>query len=213
MAKGELFIISAPSGAGKSTLIRRTIEHGLAGHEGVAFSVSHTTRKPRPGEKEGKDYYFVDREAFQKMVEEERFLEWAEVYTQLKGTSLDEVLPRLAQGIDVILDIDVQGAEQVLERFPEAISIFILPPGPQELSRRLHQRGLDEAQEIARRLDVSLWEIRRYTQYQYVIINDDLGRASDLLTAIILEKRSRLARQEDRVEEIVRDFEAANTKV
>lgn len=210
MARGELFIVSAPSGAGKSTLIRKAIDESLATHRGVVFSVSHTTRKPRAGEVEGKDYYFIDREAFEKMIAEDRFLEWANVYEELKGTSCDEVLPRLEQGIDVILDVDVQGAEQVMERFPESIGIFILPPGPQELSRRLHERGLDEEQEIARRLAVSLWEIRRYTQYQYVIINDDLDRASDHLTAIILEKRPQLERQKERVEQILRDFEAAH---
>ncbi|TNF74543.1 MAG: guanylate kinase [Acidobacteria bacterium] len=209
MARGELFIVSAPSGAGKSTLIRKAIE-GLAGHRGVTFSVSHTTRRPRAGEVEGKDYYFIDREAFEKMIAEDRFLEWANVYEEFKGTSCDEVLPRLEQGIDVILDVDVQGAEQVMERFPESIGIFILPPGPQELSRRLHERGLDEEQEIARRLAVSLWEIKRYPQYQYVIINDDLDRASDHLTAIILEKRPQLERQKERVEQILRDFEAAH---
>jgi guanylate kinase len=210
MARGELFIVSAPSGAGKSTLIRKAIEEGLAGHRGVTFSVSHTTRKPRAGEVDGKDYHFVDSKTFQTMVAEEKFLEWAEVHNKLYGTSLAEVLPRLDEGIDVILEIDVQGAEQVLERMPEGVGVFILPPSSEVLSRRLHLRGLDDKEEIARRLAVSLWEIRRYTQYQYVIINDDLDRASDHLTAIILEKRPRLERQQERVEQILRDFEAAH---
>ncbi|MGB6336131.1 MAG: guanylate kinase, partial [Thermoanaerobaculia bacterium] len=109
-----------------------------------------------------------------------------------------------------ILEIDVQGAEQVLGRVPESFGVFILPPSPQVLSRRLHLRGLDDDEEIARRLAVSHWEIKRYKQYQYVIINDDLDRASDHLTAIILEKRPRLERQEERVEQILRAFEAAN---
>ncbi|MGB3564167.1 MAG: guanylate kinase [Thermoanaerobaculia bacterium] len=210
MARGELFIVSAPSGAGKSTLIRKAIEEGLAGHRGVTFSVSHTTRRPRAGEVDGKDYHFVDAETFQRMVAEEKFLEWAEVHNKLYGTSFAEVLPRLEQGIDVILEIDVQGAEQVLGRVPESFGVFILPPSPQVLSRRLHLRGLDDDEEIARRLAVSHWEIKRYKQYQYVIINDDLDRASDHLTAIILEKRPRLERQEERVEQILRAFEAAN---
>ncbi|MGB6334846.1 MAG: guanylate kinase, partial [Thermoanaerobaculia bacterium] len=165
MARGELFIVSAPSGAGKSTLIRKAIEEGLAGHRGVTFSVSHTTRRPRAGEVDGKDYHFVDAETFQRMVAEEKFLEWAEVHNKLYGTSFAEVLPRLEQGIDVILEIDVQGAEQVLERMPESIGVFILPPGPEVLSRRLHRRGLDDDEEIARRLAVSHWEIKRYKQY------------------------------------------------
>jgi guanylate kinase len=210
MARGELFIVSAPSGGGKSTLIRKAIGEGLAGHRGVTFSVSHTTRRPRAGEVDGRDYHFVDAETFQSMVDKDEFLEWAEVHNKLYGTSMTEVLPRLEQDIDVILEIDVQGAEQVLKRMPESIGVFILPPGPEVLSRRLHRRGLDDDEEIARRLAVSLWEIRRYTQYQYVIINDDLDRASDHLTAIILEKRPRLERQEERVEQILRDFEAAH---
>jgi guanylate kinase len=210
MARGELFIVSAPSGAGKSTLIRKAIEEGLAGHRGVTFSVSHTTRRPREGEVDGRDYHFVDAETFRSMVAEEKFLEWAEVHNKLYGTSLAEVLPRLEQGIDVILEIDVQGAEQVLERMSESIGVFILPPSSQVLSQRLHLRGLDDDEEIARRLAVSLWEIRRYTQYQYAIINDDLDRASDHLAAIILEKRPRLEHQKERIEEILRDFEAAH---
>lgn len=210
MARGELFIVSAPSGAGKSTLIRKALEEGLAGHRGVTFSVSHTTRRPRTGETDGTDYHFVDAETFQRMVAEDKFLEWAEVHNKLYGTSVAEVLPRLDQGIDVILEIDVQGAEQVLERMPKSIGVFILPPSPQDLEQRLHLRGLDDDEEIARRLAVSLWEIRRYKQYQYVIINDDLDRASDQLTTIILEKRPRLERQEERIEEILRDFEAAH---
>ncbi|MEE9561739.1 MAG: guanylate kinase [Thermoanaerobaculia bacterium] len=210
MARGELFILSAPSGAGKSTLIRKVLEEGLAGHRGVTFSVSHTTRRPRSGEIDGRDYHFVDAETFQRMVDEDKFLEWAEVHNHLYGTSIAEVVPRLDQGVDVILEIDVQGAEQVLERMPESIGVFILPPSPQDLSQRLHHRGLDDDEEIARRLTVSLWEIRRYTQYQYVIINDDLDRASEYLTAIILEKRPRLERQEERVEQILRAFEAAD---
>lgn len=210
MARGELVIVSAPSGAGKSTLIRKALEEGLAGLRGVTFSVSHTTRRPRTGETDGRDYHFVDTETFQRMVAEDKFLEWAEVHNKLYGTSVAEVLPRLDQGIDVILEIDVQGAEQVLERMPESIGVFILPPSPQDLEQRLHLRGLDDDEEIARRLAVSLWEIRRYKQYQYVIINDDLDRASDQLTAIILEKRPRLEHQEERVEQILRAFEAAH---
>ena len=141
------------------------------------------------------------------MIAEDRFLEWAEVHNNYYGTSLSEVLPRLAQGIDVLMDIDVQGAERVLARYPEAHSIFIMPPSYDVLDSRLHRRGLDSEQEIARRLAVSLWEIRRYDRYRYVIINDDAHRASDVLAAIILEKRHRQERMRGRVHSILKDFQ------
>ncbi|MEA2694629.1 MAG: guanylate kinase [Acidobacteriota bacterium] len=205
--KGELFILSAPSGTGKTTLIQSMLQGGLANFGGLAFSVSHTTRKPRAGEIDGKDYHFVDHAAFQSMIAGDRFLEWAEVHNNYYGTSFDEVLPRLEQGIDVLMDIDVQGAERVLTRYPEAHSIFIMPPSYDVLDNRLHRRGLDSEQEIARRLAVSLWEIRRYDRYRYVIINDDAHRASDVLAAIILEKRHRQDRMRGRVHSILKDFQ------
>jgi guanylate kinase len=206
-ARGELFILSAPSGTGKTTLIQSMLQGGLANFGGLAFSVSHTTRKPRAGEIDGKDYHFVDHAAFQSMIAGDRFLEWAEVHRNYYGTSFDEVLPRLEQGIDVLMDIDVQGAERVLMRYPEAHSIFIMPPSYDVLDNRLHRRGLDSEQEIARRLAVSLWEIRRYDRYRYVIINDDAHRASDVLAAIILEKRHRQDRMRGRVHSILKDFQ------
>ena len=205
--RGELFILSAPSGTGKTTLIHSMLQGGLSKFGGLAFSVSHTTRKPRAGEIDGKDYHFVDHAAFQSMIAGDRFLEWAEVHNNYYGTSFDEVLPRLAQGIDVLMDIDVQGAERVLARYPEAHSIFIMPPSYDVLDSRLHRRGLDSEQEIARRLAVSLWEIRRYDRYRYVIINDDAHRASDVLAAIILEKRHRQDRMRGRVHSILKDFQ------
>lgn len=205
--RGELFILSAPSGTGKTTLIRGMMEGALSGFGGIAFSVSHTTRKPRGGEVDGRDYHFVDHATFQRMIAGDRFLEWAEVHNHYYGTSNDEVFPRLEQGIDVLMDIDVQGAERVLARYPEAHSIFIMPPSYEVLASRLRRRALDSEQEIARRLAVSLWEIRRYDRYRYVIINDDAHRASDVLAAIILEKRHRLERMRARVDDILKDFQ------
>ncbi|HEV7519183.1 MAG TPA: guanylate kinase [Thermoanaerobaculia bacterium] len=205
--RGELFILSAPSGTGKTTLIQSMLQGGLANFGGLAFSVSHTTRKPRAGEIDGKDYHFVDHATFQSMIAGDRFLEWAEVHNNYYGTSFDEVLPRMEQGIDVLMDIDVQGAERVLARYPEAHSIFIMPPSYDVLDNRLHRRGLDSEQEIARRLAVSLWEIRRYDRYRYVIINDDAHRASDVLAAIILEKRHHQDRMRGRVNSILKDFQ------
>lgn len=205
MPRGDLFILSAPSGAGKTTLIQRIFANGLD-RAGVAFSVSHTTRAPRAGERDGVDYHFVAEATFRRMIAEDRFLEWAEVHSHYYGTSLDEVLPRLDQGMDVMLDIDVQGAEQVMARHPGAYSIFIMPPSFQALRQRLHQRGLDDPEEIARRLAVSLWEIKRYDRYQYVIINDDAERAAERLAAIVLDKRHRLQRMQERVSQVLEDF-------
>lgn len=204
--RGELFILSAPSGTGKTTLIQSLIQGGF-GLGGVAFSVSYTTRKPRQGEVDGKDYHFVDHATFLAMIDADRFLEWAQVHGNFYGTAKDEVFPRLEKGIDVLLDIDVQGAERVMERCPEAQSIFILPPTYQDLEQRLHRRGLDDSQVIARRLAEALKEIRRYDQYQYVIINDDARKASEVLAAIILEKRHRQERMLGRVREILNDFQ------
>ncbi|HVT59889.1 MAG TPA: guanylate kinase [Thermoanaerobaculia bacterium] len=205
--RGELFILSAPSGTGKTTLIQSLLRGGLAGFGGLAFSVSHTTRKPRPGETDGRDYHFVSAEVFQGMIAADLFLEWAEVHANYYGTSWAEVTPRLEQGIDVLMDIDVQGAERVLARYPAAHSIFIMPPSYDVLASRLSRRALDDPQAIAQRLAVSLWEIRRYDRYQYVIVNDDANRASEVLAAIILEKRHRQEHMRGRVQEILRNFQ------
>jgi guanylate kinase len=208
---GELFILSAPSGAGKTTLIQSLIQGLMQGSFAavgdLAFSVSYTTRAPRDGETDGKDYHFVDHATFRGMVDSGRFLEWAEVHGNFYGTANDEVFPRLAKGIDVLLDIDVQGAERVLTRHPEAHGIFVMPPSYDDLERRLHRRALDDAETIARRLAVSMREVRRFEQYRYVIINDDARRASDVLAGIILEKRHRRERMLPRIQTILRDFQ------
>ncbi len=207
MTPGELFILSAPSGAGKTTLIQNLVNGRFSDLGGLAFSVSHTTRQPRQGELDGKDYHFVDHATFLGMIEGDAFLEWAKVHDNYYGTSRQEVFPRLERGIDVLLDIDVQGAEQVVARVPEAHSIFVLPPGYESLERRLRGRGLDDDGTIARRLAVSLAEVSRYDRYRYVIINDDARRAGEALAAIILEKRYRRERIQSRVQEILRDFQ------
>jgi len=209
-APGELFLLSAPSGAGKTTLIRGLLEE-LDGHSTIAFSISHTTRAPRGGEVDGQDYHFVDDSVFREMIAEDRFLEWAEVHGNSYGTSKQAVLPLLARGIDVIADLDVQGAERMMRVFPEAHSIFVLPPSYEDLVRRLRGRGVDGPEAIARRLAVSLWEIRRYDSYQYVIVNDDAEHAVRALTAIILEKRFRRGRMQRQVGQVLADFERART--
>ncbi len=204
-AAGELFLLSAPSGAGKTTLIRRLID-SLTESGSIEFSVSHTTRRPRAGEVDGKDYHFTDVETFRRMLAEDLFLESFEVHGNYYGTSAAAVLPFLAHGVDVVVDLDVQGAERLMHRFPAATSIFILPPSYADLVQRLEGRRLDGADEISRRLAVSLWEIKRFDRYQYVSINDDAARASQALAAIVLEKRCRLARMQSRVEAILADF-------
>lgn len=207
MTPGELFILSAPSGAGKTTLIQNLMRGRFSDLGELAFSVSHTTRQPRQGELDGRDYHFVDHATFLGMIEGDAFLEWAKVHDNYYGTSRQEVFPRLERGIDVLLDIDVQGAEQVVARVPDAHSIFVLPPGYEALEQRLRGRGLDDDGTIARRLEVSLAEVSRYDRYRYVIINDDARRASEALAAIILEKRYRRERMQSRIQEILRDFQ------
>lgn len=205
---GELFIVSAPSGTGKTTLISHLLPQGVPRLDRLEFSVSYTTRKPRQGEVDGKDYHFVDHETFLSMISTTAFLEWAEVHGNFYGTAASEVFPRLERGVDVLLDIDVQGAERVLHKNPKAYGIFIMPPSYDDLERRLHKRGLDDPHVIAARLAVSQQEMARYEKYHYVIINDDARRASDVLASIILEKRHRRERMQGRVQEILRDFEA-----
>jgi len=172
----------------------------------MVFSVSHTTRAPRMGEVEGRDYHFVDRETFRQLAAADGFLEWAEVHGNLYGTSRKRVDDQLAAGVDVMLDIDVQGAEQVIAKQPRAVSIFVLPPSYEALRERLTRRGLDDEATIERRLAVSLSEIERYEQYQYVIVNDDVDKASAALAAIVLEKRQRLARMQDQVKVVLEAF-------
>ena len=204
---GELFILSAPSGAGKTTLIQGLLSGNLVCDGRLAFSVSYTTRRPRGAEVDGKDYHFVDTSTFQRMIDEDRFLEWAEVHGNYYGTANDEVYPRLERGIDVLLDIDVQGAGRVLKRYPPAHGIFVMPPSYDALVARLRGRGLDDEPTIARRLAGALREMPRYDQYHYVIINDDARQACEVLAGIILEKRHRRERMLGRIQEILNDFQ------
>lgn len=215
MQRGELFILSAPSGTGKTTLVQSLLRGDLGKFAGIAFAVSHTTRRPRQSEVNGRDYHFVSHGEFQRMIAEHGFLEWAEVHNNYYGTSLSEVLPRLDSGIDMLLDIDVQGFERIMARLrsadptlydTQAHSIFIMPPSYGDLKARLHQRNLDSPAEIARRLSVSQWEMERAGQYDYAIINDDAVRASQALASIILEKRHRRERMRERISEVLADF-------
>lgn len=191
MEIGNLFIISAPSGTGKTTILKKVI----SGMENIMFSVSHTTRTPRPGEKEGVDYYFVEKDAFQKMQEKELFYEWAEVHGNLYGTSRNAVQEIIDQGKDIILDIDVQGGLQAREKVGDrGIFIFIMPPSIQELESRLVKRGTEPESVITTRLKNAQGEIKFMDQYDYVIVNDNVSKAVEVLKSIIIAERSRKKR-------------------
>jgi guanylate kinase len=203
-APGNLFIVSSPSGGGKTTLIRRLIADppGAPLH----FSVSHTTRPRRTGERHGREYYFVTDAVFRKMATRGAFLEHNLVHGRHYGTSRAEVLQRLTRGEDVVLDIDVQGARDIRRAYPKAVSIFIVLSSPKELERRLKRRGLDQEAEIERRLRAARSEIRQAKQFQYVIVNDDLERATVELQSVVRATRVTHARQKERLERIFREF-------
>jgi len=190
MAEGTLFVVSAPSGAGKTTLCNRL----LAADEGLRYIVSHTTRPPRPGEVNDRDYSFVDREAFRRMVEAGAFAEWAEVHGNFYGTSLERLRSALARGHDVLLDIDVQGARQIRRSGLPAVLVFILPPSLEALEARLRGRGSDDEETVRRRLRNARDEIAALPEYDYVVVNDDLETAFESLRAVVLADRCRVAR-------------------
>lgn len=184
---GNLIIVSGPSGAGKSVLVGSVLQRMAQ----VQFSVSYTTRAPRGSEQNGVEYFFVDRETFQSLIQADEFLEWAEVHGNLYGTSKRFVDERLQQGIDVLLDIDVQGARIIREKRPDAVAVFILPPSYPVLRERLTRRSLDAGFEIEKRLKIACEEIRRYKDYDYLIINEELGVSVEELQSIILGARCR----------------------
>jgi guanylate kinase len=204
VARGDLFIVSSPSGGGKTTLIRRLLESPPG--KPLHFSVSHTTRPMRQGETNGREYHFVSVEEFGQMVQRDEFLEHNEVHDNIYGTSKAEVLPRLAAGEDVVLDIDVQGAWDVLRVYPEAVTVFIVPSSPAELERRLRSRGLDGEEAIRKRLINASKEIQQASQFQYVIVNDDLERATLELQSIVRARRLSPARQAMRLQRIRAEF-------
>ena len=189
---GTLYIISAPSGAGKSSLLKSLLE-SMSGE--LALSVSHTTRYPRPGEVDGADYHFIDGVAFEGMVKRGEFLEHAQVFDNRYGTSRQAVADQLATGVDVILEIDWQGARLVREQMPDTVGIFILPPSQEALQQRLQDRGQDEDDVIARRMRDSVSEMSHYDEYDYLVINDVFQEALDELVLIMRSGQLRLAPQ------------------
>jgi guanylate kinase len=191
MTTGKLFVISAPSGAGKTTLLKRV----MSTLPGLVFSISHTTREPRQGEQDGVDYHFVSQGQFLNMIDRELFLEYAEVHDNFYGTSKDAIEVQLDDGLDVVLDIDVQGAAILRKKGrPEATHIFISPPNLNELERRLRGRGTESEETIKLRLKNAATEIKAAAEYEYLIINEKIDEAAHLLASIILAERARAHR-------------------
>ena len=178
---GRLFVISAPSGAGKTSLVRALLDQ----RPNLVVSVSHTTRKPRPHEIEGRDYYFVTQQRFEELVREHAFLEHARVFDNCYGTGAAQVSDKLAAGKDVLLEIDWQGARQVRRAMPDCSTIFILPPSSAALAQRLRERGTDSAQTIERRLADAVADMSHYNEFDYVVVNDRFEQAARELAAIL----------------------------
>jgi guanylate kinase len=198
-----VFIVSAPSGSGKSTLVARL----LAGDPGLTFSVSYTTRQPRGQEVDGLSYHFVTHKGFEAMIGRDEFLEWAEVFGNYYGTHRGILEQAQAEGKDLVLDIDVQGARQLKIKVPEAVTVFVLAPSRRILEQRLRARGEDKDDVIARRLRDAADEIRRYKDYDYVLINRDLAESDATLSAIVKAERARRTRIESLIRPILNTFE------
>ncbi len=199
-----VFIISAPSGSGKSTLVARL----MAVDPGLRFSVSYTTRKPRGTEKPGESYVYISRQEFISRIAQNEFLEHAEVFGNFYGTNREVLEQARSEGKDLILDIDVQGARQLKERIPEAVTIFILPPSRDILEQRLRLRSEDSEEVIQRRLHEAAEEIGNYQQYDYVLVNHQVEESTTTLAAIIKAERVRRTRMEQQIRPILKSFEA-----
>ncbi|PYT01177.1 MAG: guanylate kinase [Acidobacteria bacterium] len=203
--KGNLIIISSPSGGGKGTLIREVLEK--VPH--VGYSISHTTRSPRSGEESGKHYHFVSRAEFDAYRDQGGFLEYAEVHGNYYGTTLKQTERITESGSDVILEIDVQGAATVMEKMPEAVSIFIMPPSFEVLRARLTARATERMDDLELRLKNSLGEVMHFSNFGYVVVNDEITAASNKIATIILAERQRPHRQGELIKGILGSFERA----
>jgi len=200
-----VIVVSAPSGAGKTTVLARV----LRDLGGIRFSVSHTTRAPRGAERDGVEYHFVDRKAFGRLRDEGDLLEWAEVHGNLYGTGKAEIERAGAAGVDILLDLDVQGAAQVRQRIEDAVTVFILPPSYDVLEARLRGRGQDDEAAIGRRLAAAGREIDAFEQFDYAIVNEDLDASVEELKSIVRAARCRVAVVRERARAIERTFEKA----
>jgi len=185
--KGQIFVITAPSGTGKTTIIKNILEKDSGG---VGYSISHTTRNPRKGESHGLHYYFVDRENFERMIEAHEFVEWAVVYDHLYGSSISSINRELSSGKDLLMDVDIQGSQEIKRQFPDSLSIFILPPSLDVLKKRLQKRLPNNKTNIGLRLKKAGEEIQRCRDYDFIIINDDLKKAIKQIEAIIVAQRA-----------------------
>jgi guanylate kinase len=201
-------VVSAPSGAGKTSVLARV----LAELPGIRFSVSHTTRAPRGAERDGVEYHFVDRQAFEALRAAGRLLEWAEVHGNLYGTGREEIERARREGKDVLLDVDVQGAAQVRARIPDAVTVFILPPSYEVLERRLRGRGQDGEETIRRRLAAAGCEIGAFARYDYAIVNDELEACVEELKCIVRAARCRVANVTARARAIESTFETVKER-
>jgi len=201
----SVYIISAPSGSGKSTLVTRLMRQVTRLH----FSISYTTRPLRGNERDGHDYYFIARQEFEKRIKNNEFLEYAQVFDNYYGTHVSELDRAEAEGNDLVLDIDVQGARQLKERIPAAVSIFILPPSREILEKRLRDRGEDSEPVIQRRLHDAEEEIRNYSNYDYVLVNREVDSSVEALVSIVRSVRSRRDRMEKEITPILESFRNA----
>lgn len=190
---GSLFVVSGPSGTGKTTILRRVLDS----RKDLAFSVSYTTRARRPGEEEGKDYFFVSEEQFEARIRNGEFIEWARVHDNLYGTSKEYVDSRLDDGINIVLDIDVQGALNVQKERPRAVYVFIAPPSYEELKNRLEIRGTENTEQLKIRLRNARWELSKIYMFQYVVVNCSLDRSVEQLDAIITSEQLRVEKMKD----------------
>ena len=204
--KGNLIIISSPSGGGKGTLIKEILKTVL----NIGYSVSYTTRPMREGEENGRHYFFVSQAKYKDLIKEGEFLEFAEVHGNFYGTSIKQINSEIALGRDIILEIDVQGAESVRRKMPEAVSIFILPPSFDVLQARLTARATEKQDDLALRLRNSFAEVSRFSEFEYIVINDSVERASADLERIILAERLRRDRQTDSIRAILGSFDISN---
>jgi guanylate kinase len=202
--RGILFVVSSPSGGGKGTLIQRVLKKV----PNLSYSVSFTTRAPRNGEADGREYFFVTPDKFEQMIAANEFLEWAHVHGKLYGTARQQVVREISAGRDIILEVDVQGAASVRQLIPDSVSIFILPPSFAVLKRRLQARGTDSPEELDLRLRNAPAELKDYAAFEYLILNDEADRAAEQLTAIVHAERALLSRQEARVKRVVEAFAA-----
>lgn len=199
---GDVFVISAPSGTGKSTIARKLVKQ----ISNINFSISFTTRRPRPNEINGRDYYFIDDKMFDDMIAKNDFIEWVQIYNHRYGTSKSWIQNKLKSSTDILLDIESQGASKVHQAIPNAIMIFLLPPSPTQLMARLHNRGDESNQQVQIRLKYAKQELSQFEKYDYLVVNEDLGQAYQAVESIIIASRHRKERVILAAQQILNDF-------